>query len=243
VFAADRTHSAVNVIDPKLHKVVASATLEMEPDIVRYIPATHEVWVTEEDPQKGQVEILAFSTGGNGNVLLSHTADVKVAGGGGPESLAVDPVRSRVYTNREDQKITVVIDIASRRIVAQWKSGTEGSSSGLALDETQAWLFVGSGSGGVAVVDVAHDGRILGNVKVGKGTDLIGYNPILRHVYVPDPKEGTLAIIGVSPGGEPRLLGTVETAKGSHAAAADNRGQVWVTDPNHGQLLVIKDSL
>src|SRR6516162_6184439 len=133
VFAADRTHSAVNVIDPKLHKVVASASLEMEPDIVRYVPATHEVWVTEEDPQKGQVEILAFSAGGK--VMLSHAADVKVAGGGGPESLSVDPVRSRVYTNREDQKVTVAIDIASRRIVAEWKNGTEGSSSGLALDE------------------------------------------------------------------------------------------------------------
>ena len=240
VFAADRTHSAVNVIDPKLHKVVASATLELEPDILRYVPATHEVWVTEEDPEKGQVEILAFSAGGN--VLLSHAADVKVAGGG-PESLAVDLVRSRVYTNREDQKVTVAIDIASRRIVAEWKNGTEGSSSGLALDETEAWLFVGSGAGGVAVVDVAHNGRILGTLKVGMSTDLIGYNPILRHVYVPDPKEGTLAIIGVSPGGEPRLLGTVETAKGSHAAAADNRGQVWVTDPHHGRLLVVKDTL
>ena len=241
VFAADRSHSAVNVIDPKLHKVVASATLEMEPDIVRYVPATHEVWVTEEDPQKGQVEILVFSA--TGNVQLSHAADVKVSGGGGPESLAVDPARSRVYTNREDQKITVAIDIASRRIVAEWKNGTEGSSSGLALDETQAWLFVGSGAGGVAVVDVAHNGRILGTLKVGKGTDLIGYNPTLRHVYVPDPKVGTLAIIGVSQGGEPRLLGTVETAKGSHAAAADDRGQVWVTDPDHGRLLVVKDTL
>ena len=241
VFAADRTHSAVNVIDPKLHKIVASATLEMEPDIVRYVPATHEVWVTEEDRQKGQVEILAFSA--DGKVLLSHAADVKVAGGGGPESLAVDMVRSRVYTNREDQKVTVAIDIASRRIVAEWKNGTEGSSSGLALDETKAWLFVGSGAGGVAVVDVAHNGRILGTLKVGKGTDLIGYNPTLRHVYVPDPKEGTLAIIGVSPGGEPHLLGTAETAKGSHAAAADNRGQVWVTDPDHGRLLVVKDTL
>ena len=241
VFAADRTHSAVNVIDPKLHKVVASATLEMEPDILRYVRATHEVWVTEENPEKGQVEILTFSAGGN--VLLSHAADVKVAGGGGPESLAVDLVRSRVYTNREDQKVTVAIDIVSRRIVAQWKNGTEGSSSGLALDETEAWLFVGSGAGGVAVVDVAHNGRILGTLKVGKSTDLIGYNPILRHVYVPDPKEGTLAIIGVSPGGEPRLLGTVETAKGSHAAAADNRGQVWVTDPHHGRLLVVRDTL
>jgi DNA-binding beta-propeller fold protein YncE len=240
VFAADRTHSVVNVIDPKLHKVVASATLEMEPDIVRYVPATHEVWVTEEDPQKGQVEILAFSA--SGKVQLSHVADVKVAGGGGPESLAVDPVRSRVYTNREDQKVTVAIDIASRRIVEEWKSGTEGSSSGLALDETKAWLFVGSGAGGVAVIDVAHNGRILGTLKVGKGTDLIGYNPILRHVYVPDPKEGKLAIIGVSPGGEPRLLGTVATAKGSHAASADDRAQVWVTDPEHGRLLVVKDT-
>src|SRR5438034_8100642 len=203
VFAADRTHSAVNVIDPKLHKVVASATLELEPDILRYVPATHEVWVTEEDPEKGQVEILAFSAGGN--VLLSHAADVKVAGGG-PESLAVDLARSRVYTNREDQKVTVAIDIASRRIVAERKNGTEGSSSGLALDETEAWLFVGSGAGGVAVVDVAHNGRILGTLKVGKSTDLIGYNPILRHVYVPDPKEGTLAIIGVSRAGSRACL-------------------------------------
>ena len=240
VFAADRSHTAVNVIDPKLHKVVASATLEMEPDIVRYVPATHEVWVTEEDPNKGQVEVLAFSA--DGNIRLSHVADIKVTGGG-PESLAVDPVRSRVYTNREDQKRTVAIDIASHQIVAEWKNGTEDSSSGLALDEAAAWLFVGSGAGGVAVLDLTHDGRILGTLKVGKGTDIIGYSPTLRHVYVPNPKEGTLAIIGVSPGGEPRLLGTVETAKGSHAATADNRGQVWVTDPHHGQLLVLKDTL
>jgi len=240
VFATDRTHSAVNVIDPRLHKVVATATLAMEPDIVRYVPATHEVWVTEEDPKKGQVEILAFSA--DGSVRLSHVADVKVTGGG-PESLAVDPLRSRVYTNREDQKRTVAIDIHTHRIVAEWKNGTEDSSSGLALDEAEAWLFVGSGSGGVAVLDVAHDGRLLGTLKVGKGTDIIGYDPSVRHVYVPDPKEGTLAIIGLSPGGEPRLLDTVATAKGSHAAAADNRGQVWVTDPHHGQLLVVKDTL
>jgi DNA-binding beta-propeller fold protein YncE len=240
VFAADRSHSTVNVIDPKLHKVVTSAPLEMEPDIVRYVPATHEVWVTEEDPKKGQVEVLAFSA--DGNIRLSHIAEVKVTGGG-PESLAVDPIRSRVYTNREDQKVTVAIDIPSHRIVAEWKNGTEDSSSGLALDEAAAWLFVGSGAGGVAVLDVAHDGRILGTLKVGKGTDIIGYSSTLRHVYVPDPKDGVLAIIGVSPGGQPRLLGTVETAKGSHAATADNRGQVWVTDPHHGQLLVVKDTL
>src|SRR6516165_10883023 len=72
VFAADRSHSAVNVIDPKPHKVVASATLEMEPDIVRYVPATHEVWVTEEDPRKGQIEILTFSA--HDNVRLSRAA-------------------------------------------------------------------------------------------------------------------------------------------------------------------------
>jgi len=182
VFAVDRSHSAVNVIDSKLHKVVASATLQMEPDIVRYVPAAHEVWVTEEDPQKGQVEILTCSD--SGKARLSRAAVVKVAGGGGPESLAVDSVRSRIYTNREDQKATVAIDIASRQILAEWKNGTGGSSSssGLALNETQAWLFVGSGAGGVAVLDVVHDGRILGTLKVGKGTDLIGYNPILRHV-------------------------------------------------------------
>lgn len=48
--------------------------------------------------------------------------------------------------------------------------------------------------------DVAHNGRILGSLKAGKGTDLIGYNPTLRHVHVPDAKQGTLAIIRLSPG-------------------------------------------
>jgi len=241
VFAIDRTHNAVNVIDPKLHRIVVSATLKMEPDILRYVPATHEVWVTEEDPQKGQVEVLAFSTGDK--ISLSHVADVNVSGGGGPESLVVDPTRSRIYTNREDRKTTVAIDIASRRIVSEWQNDTVGSSSGLALDEARGWLFVGSGAGGVAVIDVVHDGRILGVLNVGKGTDLIAYNPVLRHVYIPDPEEGTLAIIGVSPQGELRKLATVKTAKGSHAAAADDHGQIWATDPKNGRLLVMKDNL
>jgi DNA-binding beta-propeller fold protein YncE len=116
IFAVDRSHSAENVIDPKLHKVVASATLEMEPDIVRYVPATHQVWVTEEDPQKGQVEILAFSDGGN--VRLSRAAVVKVAGGGGPESLAVDLVRSRVYSGVEERH---------RRFVERSRAGRDPS--------------------------------------------------------------------------------------------------------------------
>ena len=106
VFAVDRTHSAANVIDPKLHKVVASATLEMEPDIVRYVPATHEVWVTEEHPQRGQVEILAFSD--SGKVRLSRAAAVKVAGGGDdPDVLSFDPGLKLPYVSAESGDVWV----------------------------------------------------------------------------------------------------------------------------------------
>jgi hypothetical protein len=85
------------VIDPKLHRIVVSATLKMEPDILRYVPATHEVWVTEEDPQKGQVEVLAFSTGDK--ISLSHVAEVNVSGGGGPESLVATALWVRSIAN------------------------------------------------------------------------------------------------------------------------------------------------
>src|SRR5215469_6781015 len=67
MFAADRSHSAVKVIDPKLHKVVATATLEMEPDIVRYVPATHEVWVTEEDPKRARSKSWRFRPAATSN--------------------------------------------------------------------------------------------------------------------------------------------------------------------------------
>jgi hypothetical protein len=50
-----------------------------------------------------------------------------------------------------------------------------------------------------------------------------------------------MAILGVANDGKPVLLGEADTASGAHCVTADDPGNAWVCDPDHGQLLRFPD--
>jgi hypothetical protein len=50
-----------------------------------------------------------------------------------------------------------------------------------------------------------------------------------------------MTIIGVKARGELEDLGTISAALGSHCAAADDQGDVYVCDPGKGRLLALHD--
>jgi hypothetical protein len=52
-----------------------------------------------------------------------------------------------------------------------------------------------------------------------------------------------MAILAVSPTGPLTTLAIVATAGGAHCASEDDRGHIWVCDPDHGQVLVYQDTL
>ena len=52
-----------------------------------------------------------------------------------------------------------------------------------------------------------------------------------------------MAIIGISAKGAATILTTVNTDKGAHCAAADDRDNAYVCDPKGGRLLIVKDTL
>jgi hypothetical protein len=79
-------------------------------------------------------------------------------------------------------------------------------------------------------------------VKTGKGVDIVAYSPSLSHLYVPGGDDATLTLVGVGGHGEMTALGNVPTAPDAHCVAADEAGNAYVCDPQHGQLLVFKDS-
>jgi hypothetical protein len=87
----------------------------------------------------------------------------------------------------------------------------------------------------------ARSGEALGEARTGNGVDSIAFSPALSHVYAPASGAGTLTIVGVSGGGALKTLGAVPAAAGAHCAAADDRGNVFVCDPRHGQVLVLRD--
>src|SRR5450432_3739299 len=211
IFASDRSRGEVAVVDPKTMKITASTKLAGGPDYVRWIEPTSEVWVTE--PNKKQIEVFTLDKG-----KLVHKSAIDIAGG--PESLVVDATRGRAYTHTWEDA-TVAIDLAKHKEVARWKNGCK-ASRGIALDEKRALLFVGCDEGKATVLDLAHDGKLLGSATTGKGVDIIAYNAALAHLYVPGGDSANLTILGVGKDGKLDVLGSIATAEDSHCVAADD---------------------
>ncbi len=230
LFATDRTKQSLSVVDPASASIKSSTKLATEPDYVRFVGKTGEVWVTEPDGE--QIEIFKLDGG-----ALKSIARIKVPGG--PESLVIDGVRGRAYSNLW-KSATVAIDVEKRAIVEHWENGC-GGSRGLALDEKRGFLFVGCAEGRAVTLDAAHGGKVLSSEKSATGVDIIDYGPSLAHLYVPGGKSAAMTVFAVAPSGALGRLGEVPTAAGAHCVVADDRAQAWVCDPSHGRLLLVED--
>ncbi|HEY6394888.1 MAG TPA: hypothetical protein VIX12_05675 [Candidatus Binataceae bacterium] len=233
LFATDRDAKQLDVIDPKTKSIVAAASLAAGPDYVRFVEPTGEIWVTE--PRAQGIEVFSMPT--TGASKPSHLAFISIPGG--PESLIIDSARGRAYTHLWTDT-TLAIDLKTRQISARWKNGCAGSR-GIAIDPARGFLFVGCEEGKLSVLDLST-GAQLGSASSGSGVDIIAYNPHLAHVYLPGEKSATMAVIGISAKGAANVLMTVNTAKGSHCVAPDDRDHAYVCDPAVGRLLVFKDN-
>jgi DNA-binding beta-propeller fold protein YncE len=235
LFAADHGTHKLDAVNIKTGMIAVSAPLAGDSDFVRYIDSNHEVWVTEMDEAKRQIEVFTFTAGDK--PVLSHALDIPVADG--PESLTIDHFRKRAYTNLGKQ--AAAINVKTHAVIAEWPNGCE-KPRGTAVDEQRGFLFVGCGEGKAVVLDLNQNGKEVGRLATGAGADLIDYNSGLSHLYITGSKSATLSVLGVSPKGELSLLGTGQAAERSHCVAGDDRNNIWVCDPKHGQLLWYKDT-
>jgi DNA-binding beta-propeller fold protein YncE len=230
IYVTDRSSKLLDIVDPATKKIVASVRLASEPDYVRFVSETKEVWVT----QPGAQRIEIFSLGNNGTPA-THSGFIPVPGG--PESLVIG--RKQAFTHLW-RGSTLAVDIKNRTIVGKWTNGCKGSR-GVALDETRGFLFAGCDEGQVNVLDV-KTGKIVGHASDGAGVDVIAYNQKLAHVYLPGADSGTIAIVGISASGAATVLKTAHTVEGAHCVTADDRDQIYVCDLTHGKILVFKDA-
>jgi hypothetical protein len=234
VFVIDRTSGTLSIASPDTG-VVAHAPLGASADYVRYVGERNEVWVSEPDSE--QVEIFALSTGRV--PTLKHVAFISVPGG--PESLVIDNTRGRAYGNVDDVS-TVSIDLATRTLGPRWPNGCK-KAKGLTLDEARGFLLVACGEGKAVNLDADDDGRQLSSLAsgVGSGIDVIDYDARRRRLYLPGATSATLAIVDVSRSGGLSLVASVRTAAHAHCVVSDGAGHAFVCDPDHGQLLVVRD--
>jgi DNA-binding beta-propeller fold protein YncE len=232
LFVTDRTSATLAVVDPKTRSIVTRTGLSANPDYVRFVAPTNELWVTE--PAASQIELFAFD-----GTSLRRAASIAVAGG--PESLVIDALRGRAYTH-EWKEHTVAIDVRSRAIVGRWQNGCA-ASRGIELDAEHGFVLAACSEGTVTVLDAANDGHVVDALAAGAGYDVMGWAEAARHVYVAGTACGCLTVLGLSRAGKLDLLGRFDAPGDTHCVVADDRGHAFVCAPSDGALLRVKDDL
>jgi DNA-binding beta-propeller fold protein YncE len=243
LFGLDQQTKTIKTVDLGTNTVVGSTPLKAAAETIRYVSATGELWVTEKD--LNQIEIFSVST--DNPPALQSTGNIPVPNG--PEALIVDDSRGLAFTNRSKQSLTDVIQVMTHKVIAQWGNGCS-SARGMAVDKDEGYLFVACGEGKLVVMDINNDGYQITSQNYGGELDSVAYNPELHHVYLPSSASGIVAIFQLQTSAAPApdfkasllLLGTADTAIQSKCVTADDFNNIWVCDPNHGQVFVIHDT-
>lgn len=232
LYATDRTSQQVVIIDPATSRVTARAALASSPDYVRYVALTREVWVTQPDAER--IEIFSISAKRD---ALTHLAFIKIPGG--PESLVIDSAGGRAFTHLWTGS-SLAIDLRTRAVVETWPNQCRGSR-GIAYDQRLRFLFAGCAEGKAVVLDAAHGGKVLASAPSGGGVDIIDYDSVRRHLYLPGAGSATMTTFSVGAKGTLTPLTTQATAKGAHCVTTDGT-DAYVCDPDRGRILVVHDS-
>lgn len=235
VFAVDRTTLTVSVIDPTSATIVAKTKLDAtEPDYIRYVESTSEVWIS--NPGRSAISVLSIPKTG--------TRDPR-AGRGGPRS-----GRRRGAHDRQHQGSGVhARSLWKRRRCRPPHEGRRGdvpsgctSTHGIpAIDEKRGFLFAGCGSAETNVLALDQNGKRVGGHKLGSGATIMAYSPRLSHFYMRGDPGTPIAILVLSDMGSLTLLGTLTTTQMGHCMAADAASNLWVCDWKNGKLLRFAD--
>jgi hypothetical protein len=244
-YVGSRADSTITIIDARslavLDRVPVAKVADgwaAAPDALVYVPTTKELWVTRGAPPMGvpsadrAITIYDVTTPTTlrpaGSLPLQASA----------EGYAVDAGRGLFYTNLEESRETVAIDVRARAIRARWRAGCD-EPHGVALARERALLFVACDDR-VVLLDTAHDGKVLDAIDTGAGVDNIDYDDASGLLFAAAAEAAVLTVARVDERGRFVRVATVPTVRGTRSATAGTGGEAYVIDPYGGRILRVR---
>ena len=238
LFVVDRTSQSLDIAAVATQTIVAHVPLGGPPDLVRCLPSESEVWVTE--PATSRIEVFDLRPLQQGDGPPAFKLEIPAPGG--PQGLVLDAPHGVAYTHLPATAETAAIDMVTHVIRERWDCGCDDRDpQGLVLDGSHRILVTACGDGTLLALDPVGQHELLGKVRSGLGVNIVAYNETLQHIYAPGAQSGTMAVVGMRPGGTLELLGIVPVPYGAHSASADRHRGVYICDPAHGQVVVWHD--
>jgi DNA-binding beta-propeller fold protein YncE len=206
-FTSNGKDSTSSIFDTDSLKETSRVKVGSGPDFIIYDPATDR----------------AFTFNAGGKDATAIAADTgKVVGsvplGGRPEG-AVPDGKGMVYVNVMDKNEVVAFDAKELKITGRWPIAPGAQPVGLGIDPAKGRLFVSCRNDKMVVLGTA-DGKVLGSVPIGSGTDACIFDPSTKLAFSSN-KDGTLNVVEEQPAGTFKVQETVTTPYGAKTMALD----------------------
>jgi hypothetical protein len=149
-----------------------------------YDPVTKQIAFT-----MGDSSAIAFVDAKTGKVLDTMKVDSKKLDGTAPDG------EGNLLMALRDRNQVVKIDVAQRKIAAQWPTTGCEQPTGLAYDKEHKRIFIGCrGAKPVLAVMDAQSGQIVTTLEIGRGNDGVIYDPATRRIFTSNGVDANLVI-------------------------------------------------
>ncbi len=215
--------SPVAMWDAKTLAPIKTIPVEGRPDGILADPFNHRVYVFSHSAPNATVIDAK-----DGTVL--GTIDL----GGAPEQAATDG-KGHLYVDLEDKDSVAVVDAATMKVTATYGLGGKGGgNAGLALDAKNGILFVACRTPQAMVMLDAKDGKVLGDVPIGRGCDGVVFNPKTMEAFS-SQGDGTLTVVKETSPKTFAVEQTVTTMTGAKTLTLDAKtGHVLLIAAEYG---------
>ena len=203
--------SPVVMWDSKSLETIKTIEVKGRPDGILFEPVTERIYVFSHSQPNATV-----IDGKDGSIV--GTIDL----GGAPEQAASDG-EGHLYVCIEDKDNVAVVDVKTLKVTAHYDLGGKGGGpAGLGLDAKNHILFVMCHEPQTCVILNAEDGKILGTLPIGRGTDNGGFNPATMEAFS-SQGDGTLTIIKEKSPTSFEVEQTVQTKSRAKTCTLDTR--------------------
>jgi hypothetical protein len=205
--------ATVSIVDLKTLQVLNKVTTDpnnpkANPDAITYEPKQKEIYAFNHTGKSAAV--LEAATGKLVTVIpLSGVAETGQA----------DPALGRVYVNIEDTDSIDVIDIATHKVIANWKVAPAASPTGMAIDLATHRLFVGGGPN--TVMMDGRTGKVIASIAIPSGTDATWFDPGLKMVFSSCTGDGGVIVAAKVDGDTMKIVQTIATTRAARTMALD----------------------
>jgi hypothetical protein len=201
---------AIVIFDLKTNEVLGSIVAKEDADGIIYDPTSDRVLVVT----------------GRGKALMSFKPDIDpkkgkldepIPLGGEPEFLAADSA-GRVYVNLMNTHQVAVVDLPTRKVIANWPVAPGGLPVGMAIDPGKARIFIGCRGPQKLIVMSTKDGKVISDMPIGESVDAV---KLEGGQAFASTAGGVLSVASETSPGQFAVVQSVKTAEGARTMGVD----------------------